>query len=526
MKFTLFFDSPLLGQHVPLVLGWSDHQLWPIVDRLAQLLPTGLSEGMQLAIAACARSIVVEKRLSGCGVRYARAKDSYRIPKRYRCNDPRYSWHYATKAMDILERIGLIGQELGLWCPGGRGSQSVAWATDELMRQLGPLADLDEPRALHTRDEIEVIVLRDRTDKKEIDYVDTEETTTMRRHVQVINNALSELQLYHGQDKLLTPLGRRVFNGSFERGGRFYCHGASFQNIPAEQRRELVMVIDGIAHPVVEIDYSNLHIEMAYQEGRRRMRRRDQYAIKGFDRALVKLAVNTVLNARTDYSGTLAIADELYHDRELRLASGISGGSRSECRRLAEMVVAAIKQRHWRIEEHFGSDCGAGFQRRDSDMAMQIMLRMIRRTGRCPLPVHDSFLVADIDSDALVETMREVARSHKLRPTLKLLRSGQPPTLLSYMEVTGSDLRRWGAFRDWKNQALTRKCNPGEFPCDFWPCSSIASPFCYGRDPPNAQARNPSARRKRPQRGTRCAHAMRRTNRSTTTHSSPATSGD
>ncbi|HRD10804.1 MAG TPA: hypothetical protein PLI79_02975 [Mycobacterium sp.] len=484
MVFTRFFDSPLLGRHVPLVLGWSDDQLWPIVDRLAQLLPAGLSEGMKLAVAACARSIVVEKRLTGCRVRYARAKQSYRMPKRYRCDDPRHSWHYVTNAIDILEQIGLIGQELGIWFGGNRGLQSVAWATEELMNRLGALVSPNEPRVLHARDESEVIVLRDRTDKKEIDYTDTEETTTMRRQVRIVNDALAEVQLYQGRNKLTIPEGRRVFNGSLDRGGRLYCNGPSFQNMPSAQRRELEVVIDGVRHPVVEIDYSNLHIEMAYQEARRRMRRTDQYAIKGFDRMLVKVAMNTVLNARSDHSGTLAVADELYHDRDLRLASGISGGSRHECRRLAERVMAAIKQRHWRIENHFGSDCGARFQRRDSDMAMQVMLKMIRRTGRCPLPVHDSFLVADIDSDALVDTMREVAHDHKLRPTLKVLRSGQPPTLLPYMEVTASDLGRWRGYRDWKNQAPTRTYNPGNDPCEDGPCSSIVSLFCYGHDPP------------------------------------------
>ena len=82
------------------------------------------------------------------------------------------------------------------------------------------------------------------------------------------------------------------------RGGRFYCHGNSFQNMPKQDRRALELVIDGAPHPMVEIDYSNLHIAMAYAEAEQRMPAGDQYAIKGFDRGLVKLAVNTVFNAR------------------------------------------------------------------------------------------------------------------------------------------------------------------------------------------------------------------------------------
>jgi hypothetical protein len=486
VSFARFFDNPLFGQHFPLVLGWSDDQLWPIVDQLAGLLPLGLTDEMQLAIASCARSIAAERKLTGCGVRYARAKEAYRVPQRYRRGDPRYTCHYITRSMNILKQIGLIDQALGIWCPGDRGFQSVVWATDELMKRLGPLIDAEERRALPTRDE--AIVLRDRANKKEVDYTDTDETTAMREQLQIVNDALAQLQLYHGQYKLDIPVGRRIFNGSFDRGGRFYCHGPSFQNVPAEQRRELEVVIEGAAHPMVEIDYSNLHIEMAYREARKRMRRGDQYAIEGLNRALVKMAVNTVLNARSDNSGILAIADKLYRDREFQVASGITGGSRSECRELAKKVVKAIKHKHWRIEKYFGSDCGARFQRRDSDMAMQIMHRMVRRTGRCPLPVHDSFLVAEIDADALEETMKEVAREYKLRPTLKSLRSGQPPTPIPYMEVTASELHRQGRRVDRRKQALRGKYSLRTSRCDDVPRSPTAGFLCC-HDPPHFNPR-------------------------------------
>jgi hypothetical protein len=126
MAFQRLFDNPLYGNHSPLVMGWTDGQLWPIVDQLAALLPRGLSDGMQLAIASCARSIVVEEKLTGRPVHYARGKEAYRLPGRYRCGDPRYSWYYITRSMDTLEQIGLINQVRGKWCPGRTGFQSVA----------------------------------------------------------------------------------------------------------------------------------------------------------------------------------------------------------------------------------------------------------------------------------------------------------------------------------------------------------------------------------------------------------------
>jgi hypothetical protein len=121
MAFERLFDNPLYGNHSPLVLGWTDDQLEPLVDRLAPLLPDNLTDQMQLATASIARSIVAEKKLTDRAVRYARRRDAYRVPQRYRCGDPRYSWHYITRSIDTLEQIGLINQVPGLRRPRRTG---------------------------------------------------------------------------------------------------------------------------------------------------------------------------------------------------------------------------------------------------------------------------------------------------------------------------------------------------------------------------------------------------------------------
>jgi hypothetical protein len=454
MGFPRLFDNPLYGNHSPLVLGWTDDQLWPIVDQLAPLLPDKLTDQMQLATASVARSIVAEKKITGRAVHYARAKDPYRLPTRYRDGDPRFTWYYVTGAMDALLRAGLIEHAVGLWCRYGKGSQSVAWATDGLMTLIGPLVDVSEHRGIPRR--VETIVLRDGADKTEIDYTETADTATMREQVQVLNDNLAQLDLRHRGQKFDIPIGRRIFNESFDRGGRFYCHGPSFQNMPAGKRLELKLIIDGTAYPMVEIDYSNLHIRMAYTEAGKRVPRGDQYTINGFDRALVKVAVNTLLNAPNTKSAILAIAKELRYEPELRATSGIKSRERTPCVALAKRVVAAIHRKHHRIKGYFGSDCGARFQRQDSDMAIEVMIRMIRRTGRCPLPVHDSFLVPEIDADILSQTMIEVAREYGLHLDLKDSRGRgfHPPALLapsppSILEVTPADLQGPDRQIDW-----------------------------------------------------------------------------
>ncbi|MDT5288548.1 MAG: hypothetical protein QOF88_3437 [Mycobacterium sp.] len=321
----------------------------------------------------------------------------------------------------------------------GKGFESVAWATDSLVALVGPLIDVWESRGIPGR--VETIVLRDRADKTEVDYPETADTIVMREQVRIVNENLAQLELLRRGQKLDIPIGRRIINDSFDRGGRFYCHGPSFQNIPARQRLEIEWIIDGGAHPAVEIDYANLHIRMAYSEAGEPIPDGDQYTIDGFDRGLVKVAVNTLFNAPTTNSAILAIANDLRYNPDLRAVNNMESADPGPCRALAKRVVVAIHQKHRRIKSYFGSDCGALFQRQDSDMAMEVMTRMIQRTGRCPLPVHDSFLVPEIDADILSQTMIEVAREYGLELELKDSRGNHSTTPLFQLGVTTSDLR-------------------------------------------------------------------------------------
>jgi hypothetical protein len=152
----------------------------------------------------------------------------------------------------------------------------------------------------------------------------------------------------------------------------------------------------------------------------RRCRRVTSMRIDGFDRCVVKIAVNIMFNAESRRSAVRAIAKALHDDAALHAASGVDTHHRWWVNQtFTKNLLEAIEHKHRRIEDYFGSDCGARFQRLDSDMAMEVMTRMIGRTGRCPLPIHDSFLVADIDAEWLKETMVQVAGQHGLVLKLK-----------------------------------------------------------------------------------------------------------
>jgi hypothetical protein len=60
-------------------------------------------------------------------------------------------------------------------------------------------------------------------------------------------------------------------------------------------------------------------------------------------------------------------------------------------------------------------------------MAIDLMTRMIQRTGRCPLPIDDFFLVPEADADILSQTMNAVAREYGLELDLKDSRGRATP---------------------------------------------------------------------------------------------------
>jgi hypothetical protein len=415
------FNGALWGEpHVPLVLGWGDEQLVAVAGVLEPLLPGGLTRKMLLAVAACARSVVEGFLVSGRPVRYSRKPSHYSRPKRYQGGARSYSYHYVINAIDMLHAAGLIVGDRGEWGgSGGRGRQSVAEPTPRLLELLEPVVDLAEPRSeIH---EAEVIVLRDRDDKHDIRYEDTDETNAMRAEVQALNAALGELRLFlHGRQRFSKPLLRRVFNGGFDRNGRIYCHGMSWQNIWAEDRSGIQVVVDEVRRPTVEIDYANQHAVMAYTEAGVTPPPGDQYAIDGFDRDLVKRAFNILLNAVKREKAVAALSEELrIKNPELRRRIGFTSRLGADSLALAERVITAVEDKHQPIAAYFASDCGARFMRRDSDMAVRVMQRVLAETGRCPLPVHDSFLVADLDQEVLARVMREVAAEEGLPLCLK-----------------------------------------------------------------------------------------------------------
>jgi hypothetical protein len=323
----------------------------------------------------------------GQWVSYSRRKEWWSNGTRYRGTS--YSYATVLPAVDELTAVGLLQHDRKV--PGNLGWQSRFRATPTLQQTV------KIPTVIY--DPVELIRLKDRDDKL-IDYRDTNNTISMRRRLEEINEALSaaDLELYAptvkhdgmllrvGNDHVLYPAMRtlyRIFNrGSFSNGGRFY--GTWWQQIPKKIRPQLL--IDG--EPTIEHDYPQLHPNMLYAEIGARLEG-DAYAVDGWPRNLVKVAFNILVNAENHGSALRAIALEI-------------GGEGAYAR--ATSLIEAIKLRHPTITRVFHSDAGIRLQRRDADMAETIMSRLIR-FGIVVLPIHDSFITAARHGGALVEAM-------------------------------------------------------------------------------------------------------------------------
>jgi hypothetical protein len=255
-----------------------------------------------------------------------------------------------------------------------------------------PLVIIHDPR--------ELVVLRDRGGCL-IDYADTRRSGSirMRRNVEEINEMIASVPIgLRGsiiRDGDMLQVGKanvgaasstlyRVFNREFSYGGRLY--GGWWQNIPSGRRADITI---GGAE-TVEIDYRALHPSMLYSLAGKPMEG-DPYDLAGWPRALVKVAFNTLINAESRQAAIRSIANEI-------------GGEGAHAK--ARALVREIEAKHAPIAHRFGSGAGLRLQRRDSDLAEAILLKLAAQ-GVVTLPIHDSFIVPDRDNGFLIEVMAD-----------------------------------------------------------------------------------------------------------------------
>jgi hypothetical protein len=359
-------------------------------------LPPASSKAMALTRAQIiAEAFVVGRADPEARISYSRSKEFYRVrPARY--GPTNYSCSTVVATVDQLTALGLLDHRK---MPAGNfGWQSSFKASSDLIRRLNemPLPIVHDPH--------ETIVLRD-ADGNLIDYTDTRRTEHQRRNMTKINEMLAATAIgLHGRPVhpgepleagnvrfgAVSQQLRRIFNNSsFGLGGRMY--GGFWQNIPSEHRAGLT--IDGCL--TIELDFPRLHPTLLYAEVRVPMAG-DPYALPDWPRNLVKMAFNTLVNAETRIAAVRAIAYEIAGE-----------GAYKKALRL----VDEIKHKHAPISQFMGTGAGLRLQRRDSDIAEDILLKLARR-GIFALPIHDSFIVSKSNKGELMNAMANALHRH------------------------------------------------------------------------------------------------------------------
>lgn len=315
-------------------------------------------------------------------------------------------------AMNVLQGDELIEKSTPYWDDPEKRNGRVAryMATPALLRGIdragASIVDLQR------RSNAEGIRLKD-GDKRLVDYGDNAFANAARDRLQIINDMLERnwADLARTDDQLAAELKEtegtrdddeaaqsfdfaarklhRVFNNNdWNQGGRFY--GAWWISCPSKFRPYIL--ING--KRTVEVDYSGLHPAMLYAlEGQPIPD--DPYeccltkAGNKDERKLVKRTFNALLNA-----------DSIHKLDEIEgYSSKITGRSWNDFK---QHIVGKYPE----FRQYFGSGVGLSLQRKDSDLAEEVMLRFADMDYAC-LPVHDSFIVHHGLEDELDQVMRE-----------------------------------------------------------------------------------------------------------------------
>jgi len=290
-----------------------------------------------------------------------------------------------TKELKLLEEKGWAGRYKGNRGKDyDKGLATLWFPAENLVEWMSAY----EPDLTVTnfQGEPELLVLKsDCSEKKLEDYPDTGETQRIQHLLGKTNLARQQYRWsYHPlssdgrqfiEDELrILPnwslVCRRVFNGDFESGGRFYC---AAQNLRKDERATLE--ID--SQPTVETDYKSLHPRMLYHMNGLEAPDDcyDPYRVKSKEqRQLTKMACMMAINSKSQVSAVKALAREAglaYED--------------------AEGVIATFVLEHSQISNEFYSESWKRLQFVDSQLVESVLVCCME--AEIPvLPIHDSFI--------------------------------------------------------------------------------------------------------------------------------------
>jgi hypothetical protein len=332
---------------------------------------------------------------------------------RYQCDI--YKFKYRKQALDILEELGFITQEKGSW---KKQKQTSVYVHHSLLEYFSGYGTADY---YFKRDEF--IILRETTTtdwfqkiKRNLDYVDDDNTNSMREEVELINQMLRPLDIRYRSSSisrsastdvdtpyipLVSPLCKdtsynqihRIFShGSFDLGGRMY--GAYWINLKKTMRQGMTIN----SEPCSEVDFSSMHIAQLYAlDGYYHSDDYDAYDIPelfamGVSRDGIKKQTQRMINKSSPAKGFSHCSDKTIK-REFK---GLD----------YDTTIQLITDKHPKIAKHFYSGIGLKLANDEAKIMIDVIKELIK-LGIPALPLHDALITQSKHAKKVQELMQE-----------------------------------------------------------------------------------------------------------------------
>ena len=263
-----------------------------------------------------------------------------------------------------------------------------------------------------------IMILRDE-DKNDLQYDPTQLQLQQIHFLKGYNEHLSDFKFYDKNGKLIAePFLRRIFNTSFEMGGRYYTQMGVIQTMAPEDRLKITVdgrkccEVDAVAlHPSilatragVNVDYDPYDFEVPAEIDYKAIEKyKIKYGRNQYDpvRNLNKIAVLLAFNNKTRGAALQSISRKLRDDANLpekdRIYFGINFLDINQ-------LYANMANRNLAISESFGSNAGAFLQWLDSAWMERVLGYMIQQNIPA-IPVHDSIVCPEDCADIVVKAM-------------------------------------------------------------------------------------------------------------------------
>lgn len=307
--------------------------------------------------------------------------------------------------LKVLEECGCV-VDVGGFCGYNdygetKFKQSVLVLSDYIYENLFTLLqDVEIPTIEN------VLILRDEN-KKPKTFTSNATTQQMLKGLRMYNKTLADFDIRNEKGEKLFVNARRIFNDSFDKGGRFYNDQAVVQSLSSEERSKLT--ING--SKVTELDFVALHPTiLATEAGYIFPEGFDPYDIemKGYEtktlRKLAKMAMLIRLNCNSDSSYKLAMNHWIGNNLDIKQLYQENKIPKIYIE-VDELLYAIIDKNPY-LYETFISEAivGLRLQGVDSAIADSVLNYFTQRSVAC-ISIHDSFIVPVDYQEELKQTM-------------------------------------------------------------------------------------------------------------------------